>query len=339
MNFLVRSVKTEDLSKLHELARQFALLNLPPDKKLIADLVERSQASFAAKIPQAERKYLFVIEDLESQSVAGSSQVKAKHGTPKIPTYSFKILKKERFSKDLGVGFIHSILRLNVNTDGPTEIGGLVVDRSYRRRPERVGKVVSLSRFTYIGMYPERFEPTLLAEMAPPLTEEGRSEFWEALGRRFTGMPYQEADALSHQNKEFIKSLFPEEDIYLCLLDSKARLTIGRVGEETQAALHLLEKIGFQFTDEVDPFDGGPHLSCPTSEVSLIRNGKRLKVKRKTNTSFDTTMTIVGVDREDQFCAGASAFYIEGDEIVLPELTIQSMKLDEGEEVFATPMP
>ena len=78
-------------------------------------------------------------------------------------------------------------------------------------------------------------------KMAPPLTEEGRSEFWEALGRRFTGMPYQEADLLSRKNQEFIRSLFPEEDIYLCLLDPKARLVMGQVGPETRPALHMLE--------------------------------------------------------------------------------------------------
>lgn len=36
-------------------------------------------------------------------------------------------------------------------------------------------------------------------------------------------------------------------------------MVLGRVGEETQGALHLLNKIGFAYKDEVDPFDGGPH--------------------------------------------------------------------------------
>src|SRR5690606_17201742 len=189
-------------------------------------------------------------------------------------SYSFQILKRERFSRDLGVGFIHQILRLKISEDGPTEIGGLVVDRNYRTRPEKIGKLISLARFLYIGMCPERFEQSVYAQMAPPLTEDGRSEFWEALGRRFTGMPYQEADLLSQKNKEFIRSLFPEEDIYLCLLDSKARLVMGRVGVDTQPALHLLESIGFKFINEVDPFDGGPHLGAKAGDVTLIKNAK-----------------------------------------------------------------
>src|SRR5690606_3050519 len=180
----------------------------------------------AGELSKAEADYLFVVEDTEAEMVVGSSTILAKNGTPSSPNFSYKILKKERFSRELGIGFIHQVLRLNANIDGPTEVGGLVVDRAYRRRPEKIGRLISLSRFLYIGMEPERFEDELHAEMAPPLTEEGRSEFWEALGRRFTGMPYTEADQISSQNNGFIQSLFPEEDIYLTLLDSRARLVL-----------------------------------------------------------------------------------------------------------------
>ena len=52
--------------------------------------------------------------------------------------------------------------------------------------------------YTSIATIPSdiKFEERILCELTPPLTDEGRSEFWEALGRRFTGLPYQEADLL-----------------------------------------------------------------------------------------------------------------------------------------------
>jgi arginine N-succinyltransferase len=256
----------------------------------------------------------------------------AKNGTPASPNFSFKLLKKERFSRELGVGFIHQILRLNTSTDGPTEVGGLVVDRGYRRRPEKVGRMISLSRFVYIGMEPDRFEEDLHAEMAPPLTEEGRSEFWEALGRRFTGMPYQEADQISSQNNGFIQSLFPEEDIYLCLLDSKARLVLGRVAEETQPALHLLNRIGFKYKDEVDPFDGGPHLGCKTTECSLIRNLKKYRVSKQKTGQFEQT-ALLGVTRDGGYMGTSSSYRIEGNEVLLPGKTWALLNLSEGEEI------
>ncbi|MCB0350441.1 MAG: arginine N-succinyltransferase [Bdellovibrionales bacterium] len=338
MNFLVRGAAPDDLDDLHALARQFSLLNLPQDKKAIAQKIESSIAAFNGELKKDEAQYLFVIEDIEQKMVAGSSQVVAKHGAPGEPSYSFEILKKERFSKDLGVGFIHQILRLKINEDGPTEIGGLVVDYGYRSRPEKIGKQVSLARFLYIGMYPDNFEENVYAQMAPPLTEEGRSEFWESLGRRFTGMPYQEADLLSQKNKEFIRSLFPEEDIYLCLLDAKARLVLGRVAQETQPALHLLESIGFSYMNEVDPFDGGPHLSAKAKNVSLIKNAKFLKIKNDQSCEY-SEQGLIAICREKIFLAGQTACSVRGDEIYLPEKSMKTMELSPGETIYFTPTP
>jgi arginine N-succinyltransferase len=337
MNFIVRGAHHDDLDNLLTLARQFSLLNLPADKKIISEKIDLSMASFRGEMSKDEAKYVFVVEDTEQKMVAGSSQVVAKHGVPGEPSYSFEILKKERFSRDLGVGFIHQILRLKINENGPTEIGGLVVDHAYRSRPERVGKLISLARFLYIGLFPDRFEDVLYAQMAPPLTEEGRSEFWEALGRRFTGMPYQEADLLSQKNKEFIHSLFPEEDIYLCLLDAKARLVMGRVAQETQPALHLLESIGFTFMNEVDPFDGGPHLSVKAKNVTLIKNARFGKVSAERPTQFHD-QCLIAVSRENIFMAGLTAYIGRGEEILLPEKTMRVLELSPGDQVYYTPL-
>lgn len=337
MNFIVRGAAPTDVDDLMSLARQFSLLNLPADKKIISEKIECSMASFNGELPKEEAKYVFVVEDTEQKFVAGSAQIVAKHGVPGEPSYSFEVLKKERFSKDLGVGFIHQILRLKISEDGPTEIGGLVVDYGYRNRPEKIGKLISLARFLYIGMYPDRFEEVLYAQMAPPLTEDGRSEFWESLGRRFTGMPYQEADLLSQKNKEFIRSLFPEEDIYLCLLDGKARLVMGRVAQETQPALHLLENIGFTYMNEVDPFDGGPHISVRAKNVSLIKNARFCKVANRRPSQF-IERGFISLSRENLFLAGLTACATEGNEILLPDLTLKLLELSAGEQVYFTPV-
>lgn len=337
MSFIVRSVQRDDLQQLLELAKQFTLLNLPAERKVIEAKIDRSVASFAGELPRSEAEYLFVLEDTDMPMIAGSAMILAKSGTPKSPNYSFKTLKKERFSRELGVGFIHQILRLNINTNGPTEVGGLIVDRGYRRRPEKLGRLISLSRFVYIGMQPDRFESDLHAEMAPPLTDEGRSEFWEALGRRFTGMPYKEADMISSENNGFIQSLFPEEDIYLCLLDSKARLVMGRVGEETQAALHLLERIGFKYKDEIDPFDGGPHLGCPAKECTLIKNLKKIKARRGATATFEK-FALLGLLRDGEYVGTMSPFSVSESELYLPEKTWVTLNLSEGEELYLTPL-
>jgi len=335
MSFIVRSVTKDDIAQLTDLAKQFNLLNLPGDRKVITEKVLRSEASFAGDLPKDKSEYIFVVEDTEENLVVGSSLIIAKHGSDAVPHCYFKILKRDHFSQDLGVGFIHQVLRFQLDTDGPTEIGGLLVDKIYRRRPERLGKQISLSRFVYMALNPERFESRVLCELTPPLTEEGRSEFWEALGRRFTGLPYQEADALSQVNKEFIESLFPEEDIYMSLLDSKARLVLGRVGEATKPAQHLLESIGFHYLDEVDPFDGGPHYGCETEKILPIKLGKKFRVAELKEAQFKQ-LGLVGIGSKDFKCC-LSAYDTQDSVVALPAKTRQMLKLENDQEVFVTP--
>lgn len=335
MSFIIRSVQTEDLQQLTDLAKQFNLLNLPGNKKVLADKIERSQASFAGDLPKDKSEYIFVVEDTEENAVVGSSLIIAKHGSEEGPHCYFKILKRDHFSQDLGLGFIHQVLRFQIDTDGPTEIGGLLVDKAYRRRPERLGKQISLSRFVYMAINPDRFEDRVLCELTPPLTEEGRSEFWEALGRRFTGLPYQEADLLSQTNKEFIESLFPEEDIYLSLLDAKARLVLGRVGEATKPAQHLLESIGFEYKDEVDPFDGGPHYGAKTKDILPIKKGQTLPLGEIKGAVYKA-QGLVGYGQDDLRCI-LTAYEIRDGVLSIPQKSRDLLKADLDQNLFVTP--
>lgn len=335
MSFIVRPVSFDDINQLIDLAKQFNLLNLPGDKKVLTEKIERSVQSFAGDLTKEKAEYLFVLEDVEESLVVGSSLILSKHGTEEVPHSYFRVLKKDHFSQALGIGFIHQVLRFQLDTDGPSEIGGLLVDKIYRRRPEKLGKQISLSRFLYMGMYPERFESRVLCELTPPLTDENRSEFWEALGRRFTGLNYNEADLLSQSNKEFIESLFPQGDIYLCLLDSKARVVLGRVGEATKPAQHLLESIGFEYLEEVDPFDGGPHYGCDTKDIRPIREGQKLKVSESKDSQFSKRM-LIGTTG-DEFKAILSPCDIRGDEVIIPAKQRDLLGLEVNQEVFVAP--
>jgi arginine N-succinyltransferase len=337
MSFLVRNVRRDDLSQLMDLAKQFSLLNLPADRKVLNEKIERSIQSFEGDLPKHKSEYLFVLEDVEERLVVGSSLIMAKHGTEENPHSFFKILKRNHFSEDLGIGFIHQVLRFQLDVDGPTEIGGLLVDKIYRRRPEKLGKQISLSRFPYIAMHADRFEDRVLCELTPPLSDDGRSEFWEALGRRFTGLPYQEADLLSQSHKEFIRSLFPEEDIYLCLLDSKARTVLGRVGEQTKPAQHLLESIGFEYLDEVDPFDGGPHFGANTQEIAPIRDGKYVQLAEFRDSAFKE-QGLVACMIDGEFHCVLTNYDLRGAELSIPPKYRQLLGADLEQEVFLSPL-
>jgi arginine N-succinyltransferase len=337
MSFIVRPVEKKDLEDLFQLTSQFTLLNLPADRSVLTGYIERSEKSFQKKLSKEDgATYIFVIEDTEARKIIASSMILAKHGTKEMPHYSFKIIRKDHFSQDIGIGFIHQVLRFTEDSDGPTEIGGLLLDKAYRKRPEKLGRFISLIRFMYMGMYPDDFEKRVLCELSPPLTPEGRSEFWEALGRRFTGLPYVEADLISQTNKEFIKTLFPPEDLYLALLDAKARIDIGRVGDATLPAKHLLESMGFHYLHEVDPFDGGPHYGARREDIRVVRDMQEYKVSEKNPTSF-AKQGMLSLDGDQGFRGALVSFDIVEGTIVLPKWARDILSLNVGQKVYIYP--
>lgn len=338
MNFLLREVKMTDLPSIFDLASTFSLLNLPADERIIGEKIERSTKSFREDhLPVGDNEYFFVIEDIEKKKVVGTSLILAKHGTEDSPHTYFDVRKKERYSKELGVGFIHQVLKLCYDADGPTEIGGLLVNDTYRGRPEKLGKQISLVRFLYMAMHRQKFENRILCELTPPLSPDGRSEFWEALGRKFTGLPYAEADYLSRQNKEFIKNLFPEEDIYTCILDAKARYVIGRVGLATMPAKHLLESIGFKYLNQIDPFDGGPHYGAQLGDITLVKKCKKYDVVDGKVGLFDT-LALVGLDHGGGFRACLTYFDVKEKKLILPDTTKAILGITSGDKVYLTPI-
>src|SRR5260221_14435550 len=110
-------------------------------------------------------------------------------------------------------------------------------------------------------MHRPLFREKVLSELLPPLEPDGASKLWEALGRKFTGLTYQEADLLSKDNKEFIHALFPDDPIHTELLPDDVRALIGQVGPDTKAVETMLLRIGCEYRNQIDPFAGRPHFT------------------------------------------------------------------------------
>jgi len=338
MSVYLRQSDTKDLEGLFDLAKQFTLLNLPADKTALEEILLISEKSFSGELELSKREYLFIAEDSETKKVVGTSKICAKHGTPDNPHLYYKITKKEKFSSDLGIGFIHQVLNFKEDFDGSTELGGLIVDKTYRKRPEKVGKSISLIRFMFIALNKELFTTNLHCELAPPLTSEGRSEFWEALGRRFTGMPYDEADKLCQKNKGFIKSLFPEDEIYMTLLESSARLVVGEVSNETKPARAMIEQIGFKYKEEIDPFDGGPHYGAKRDEVLPVKGFEKYKLKFSEKLTNVVAPILVGGLVDGKFHAKVCSPEINDGELVLNKSIELNSIFKEGQEVYTVPL-
>ena len=279
MRYEIRAAGTDDLDELYGLARFLNTVNLPNDRAAIGRILAFSERSFRGEIEDPrEREFVFLLHDLQERRAIGSSMIIAQLGRPGEPYIYLDVDREERYSATLRKHFVHRVLSVRYSYDGPTEIGGLVVHPAYRTNPEKLGSLISFARFLFIAQARQDFQSELLAELLPPLEPDGTSHLWEALGRHFTEMSYSEADQLSKRNKEFIRGLFPQGAIYASLLPERAQAVIGAVGNETRGVEKMLRRIGFRYAERVDPFDGGPHFTAPTDEVSLVRAVRRVEL-------------------------------------------------------------
>ncbi|HEY4015492.1 MAG TPA: arginine N-succinyltransferase [Polyangiaceae bacterium] len=279
--FEVRSATSEDEDQLLEVAQHLNTVNLPADRAEIRGILDHSQKSFSGVIKDPRRReYVFVVVDRERDCIVGTSMIIGQLGRRDAPYIYVDVSGEERYSATLDKHFSHVVLKIGYSYNGPTEIGGLIVRPDYRKRPERIGLMISYVRFLFVKMHREWFRDELLAELLPPLEPDGTSHLWDAVGRKFTDMTYADADRLSKKNKEFIKGLFPEGAIYASLLPIQAQGVLGKVGAQTKGVERMLRRIGFRYAERVDPFDGGPHFTSSTDEVTLVARSHLARVTR-----------------------------------------------------------
>lgn len=336
---LLRDVAKRDLAGLKRLARQLNSVNLPHDEKVLASLIDKSVHSFSGKVadPRA-REYLFVLEDLRNDVIIGTSMIIAQHGTKEAPHIYFEVTEAENYSATLDKHFRHKVLSIGYNYDGPTEVGGLVVDPPYRSGPERPGKQLSYVRFLFMAMHRELFRARIIAELLPPLLPDGRSLLWESIGKKFTGLDYLEADKLSRQNKEFIKELFPSSDIYASLFPARVQKMIGEVGPHTVGVRRMLERIGFRYVNHIDPFDGGPHYEADLAELTLVRRHRTATVAAK-HLEVEAEDFIVGTTKlgPNRFRALRSNVRIDDAVVLLPRAAKTLLRVKAGDRVSLIP--
>lgn len=339
--FTLRSVQPKDLKDLYKLSTNMTFINLPSDEDLIREKIESSMRSFKSPSSDLSRNYyIFVLENFETNEILGVSMIHAQHGTDVEPHFYLTVGQEAKFSQTINTGFVHGTLKLGLDYNGPTEIGGLILDPEYRGHKDKLGKQLSFVRFLFMAIHPERFKPMIHSELMPPFDKHGNSPLWEAVGRRFMNMNYQEADVLSRNNKEFILSLFPSENIYQTLLPMEAREAIGKVGKETEPVRKMLESIGFKYTYEVDPFDGGPHYRCPLKDIKPIKEKLSGElVAGKTFEKEKAREVLITLENQDYdfFAIRAHVQVHEGGELSMDTQVLKKLNVKLPQKVTAIP--
>ena len=336
--FILRSVSLDDLDDLYALSGKVLFINLPHDKDIIRKKIENSVKSFSTPSKYLpDNYYFFVLEDTSIGKVIGVSMIHAQHGDEQEPHFFLRVGSEHKYSQTINTGFVHGTLRLGLDTNGPTEIGGLVVSPEYRGNPNKLGKQISFVRFLYMALNPQFFKDSIHSELMPPLDSDGNAPLWEAIGRRFMNMDYNEADVLSRSNKEFILSLFPSDNIYMTLLPYEARNAIGKVGDDTLPVKKMLESIGFQYTNEVDPFDGGPHYRCKLQNIKPVMNLFKHGLTGEYSGEDMQDYLVTSKNEKHPFFSIKTKAKIDSDGVKLPKEVIKMLNLNIGEIVSGIP--
>lgn len=277
---LFRSARNSDLDAIHHLAEQsgVGMTTLPKDKELLKKRLEWSSDSYKKKVLKPTHEYyFFVLEDQSSKKIVGTSAIEAKTGY-ETPFYSYKVSKRTRICHSLNIRSEYQVLSLVNDNQGRTEICTLFLEPQYRKNNN--GLLLSKGRFLFMAQHPNRFTPTVIAEMRGISDENGQSPFWENVGFHFFHMPFAEADRLTlATNKQFIADLMPRNPIYVKLLSSEAQAAIGKPHQSTVPAMTILLKEGFRYNNYIDIFDAGPTIEAPINEIKTINLSRIMVIK------------------------------------------------------------
>ena len=271
MTHIIRAARTSDLDALYDLSKITGggFTNLPPDRKTLGEKLERGQQGFDREGEgQSDDLYVFMLEEVETGRIRGTCQVFGKVGVTQ-PFYSYRISTLTQQSKELDMIFRNKMLTPCTDLEGSSEVGGLFLHPA--ERAGGLGLLLARSRYLFIKQHRPRFGPRILAELRGVIDQGGHSPFWDALGGKFFGMTFPEADEFNAMHgTQFIADLFPQSPIYVAMLPDSAQAVIGQPHPTGRAALKMLQKEGFVWDNYIDIFDGGPTVLAATDNVRSV---------------------------------------------------------------------
>ncbi|AGI23598.1 arginine/ornithine succinyltransferase AII subunit [Pseudomonas sp. ATCC 13867] len=333
---IVRPVTSADLPALFDLARSTGtgLTTLPANEQRLQHRVSWAEKAFRGEAERADADYLFVLES-DDGKVVGISAVAGAVGL-REPWYNYRVGLTVSASQELGIHREIPTLFLANDLTGQSELCSLFLHADHRTGLN--GRLLSKARFLFIAEFRELFGDKVIAEMRGMSDGDGRSPFWESLGRHFFKMEFSQADYLTGVgNKSFIAELMPKFPLYTCFLSEDAREVIGRVHPHTEPALAMLKAEGFSYQGYVDIFDAGPAIEAPTEKIRAIADSQNLVLAIGTPGDDAEPYLIHNRKREECRITAAPARVAAGS-LVVDAQTAKRLRLSAGASVRAVPL-
>jgi arginine N-succinyltransferase len=348
--FYIRPVARDDIGSVLGLSERTGagLTTLPANRERLASRIERSLASFAGTAERADTCYMFVLVDGRVGNAAhtpdrivGISAIEAAVGLTE-PFYNFHVGTLVHASRALNVYTVAPTLFLANDHTGHSELCSLFLDQGFRHGKN--GVLLAKSRLLFIAEFAHLFSPKIISELRGSLTQDGKSPFWEGLGRHFFAMEYSTADYLTGiGQKSFIAELMPKHPVYVNLLPADARDAIGVVHRETVPARAMLEQEGFRYEGYVDIFDAGPTVECFRDDIHAVRQSQVLPVTLEEEDPVPDSLTddvlwLVASRSLQDFRVLVVAAPARADRFPLKPYAAATLGVAEGDTVRAVPL-
>lgn len=266
---IIRPVRAADLEAVLELTRRggSGLTNLPPDRDTIERRIASAEQAIDDEQARAAGGLIMLVCEFDGRIVA-TGMIFPRVGA-EWPFYSYRITRQASLSRSLARTKSQRLLNLVNDFDGETEVGGLFVDPMMRGMA--LGQLMARSRYMFMAAHREWFGERVIAELRGFQNTDGRSPVWDAIGRHFYDMEFEEADRTGaiHGN-QFIADLGPRYPIYISMLPPAAQEALGRPHDDGRPAHAMLLTEGFRDEGYVDIFDGGPTLVAPINAVATF---------------------------------------------------------------------
>ena len=331
---LVRTARRADVDDLFRFACSggTGLTNLPPDRDALAAKLAASEEAIASLGARERGSAIWLIAEAEGR-VVGTSCIFPRVGAD-WPFYSYRLTGQVARSLAVGRRKAQTLLNLVNDFDGECEVGGLFVDPDCRGHS--IGLLAARARYLFIAIHRDWFGQRVIAELRGYQDENGRSPVWEAIGRNFYDMEFNEADrtgALS--GNQFIADLGPRYPLYVSLLPQSAQDALGRPHDDGRPAVKMLLAEGFSAGDYIDIFDGGPTLVADIDAVRTVRNCRAAQVSRiaQANEGMAPSFVAKGREADFQLCRGPVGF----DGSISQELA-DTLELGVGDPFHYTPV-
>jgi arginine N-succinyltransferase len=335
MSYRIRVARPEDLRAFYDLAKLTGggFTNLPAERATLELKLAKSEAGFSRQGENpGDDLYVFMLENVETGAIRGTCQIFGAVGTDQ-PFFSYLISTLTVKSEELGRIFRNQTLNLTTDLEGSSEVGGLFLHP--QERAGGLGMLLARSRYLFVKQHRPRFGDTVLAELRGVMDQSGNSPFWDAIGGRFFGMSFPEADEFNAiHGTQFIADLFPKTPIYVSMLPESARAVMGQPHPTGRAALKMLENEGFDWDSYIDIFDGGPTVTARTDKIKTVQEAEWKRVAGTNGGGGPTMMLAAGVMREFVACYG-HATETDNGELLIDPGAMEMLGIGPGDRILA----